>query len=344
MSRAIDVREISAEEYSAFLAGTEHSAFQRLEWLAATQAAYRVRVTTLGFFDGERLVAVGPLLQRRMGPFRLSGFPLRKCGIPTAIPFCAPAAAAPEVLAPLLGWARRRHVQYLQITLPHGVEADGVAPFEPFDNLELDIARPIEAVWKSIPDSQRSCIRKAVRLGVRAHWIAGDEALRTLRRMLDWTYNRQGIAPNISDAFYRELHARRHENGLRILCAVHQNRPVAVTWIFRDAGRCYYWDAASDEGARELNANHLLVWLLIRWAHRKRARVLDFVGSGTGRDAGSRPGIGQFKRSMGARPVRYQIRYRYTPLLHAALIGFRLLQRVRAALRRNKGPRNARRN
>jgi len=219
----------------------------------------------------------------------------------------------------------------MQITLPvskdRAVEADGI---EPLDNLEIDLRQPLELLWKSI-SQQRTSVRKSVREGVRVCWRHEPALLETQELLLKDTYGRQGngMRPNFPPTLYRHALAARQSIGLRVLCASYRGKLIGAVWILADSEKCYYWDAATLHEARALNVNHLLVWVLIRWARRKGFKTLDLIGSSSGGRGGSRPGIGSFKQSMGGRSADYELVYWYSPLMRRALLAYRLFNRLR---------------
>lgn len=331
----IRIRDIAAHEYAAFLADVPHSIFHGTAWLDAVAGTFDLRLRLLGYFRDEVLLAVTPLMGRRIGPFLIWGAPLRKSGTPPAVPFCSPTTLAPLLLRSLREWVARERLGFVQITVPGDMSAESSksGESEPLDNLELDLQPAIEETWKSLSELPRRCVRKAVRMGVRIHWRSSEAMLATQEELVSATYDRQGIRPNIPQRLYRELLARRKDIGLRVLSATHSGRTVAAIWVLSDTRTCHYWDAASLEDARELNANHLQVWCLIRWAYRRGFKKLDFVGTSSGGRAGTRPGIARFKRSMGGQPVEYRILYWYSPLMHAAFVGYRLANRWGQRLR-----------
>lgn len=329
----ITIRELSRNEYAAFLETIPHSAFHRLAWLDAVARTYALRIRMLGYLRDSKLCGVTPLMGRRMGPLMLWGAPLRKCGTPPATPFCSPTEEAAALVPVFRQWARKQRFGYLQITIPAEPEFQTRKGerIEPLDNLELDLDRPLESIWQTLAQ-QKSAVRKAVRSGVRIHFRTTPDLLRVQDDLLAATYERQKLHPNFPRSLYRSILETRTGTGVRVLSAVHRGKTIASIWTFADASRCYYWDAASLPEARDLNANHLLVWSLIRWAHRKGLRTLDFVGTSIGGRGGSRPGIGRFKQSMGGRPAEYRILYRFSRLTRAAFFGYRWLNRLRLGL------------
>lgn len=328
----LEAQEISRDRYQSFLETVPHAVFHRLEWLAVMTSIYPIDILPLGYFCNDDLVAVTPLLRRRLGPLFLWGAPLRKCPVPAATPFCAPAKMSEVILPVLREWVRCHRIGYMQVTLPPPVDnAVFVANrVEILENLELSLSGPLEELWHSLSKKTRYTVRRAVKDGVKVHWHFSADILDTQALLLHDTYGRQGrgARPNYPLALYRALLEARQVTGLRILCATYGNRIIAAVWLFTDARKCYYWDAAASSEGRRFNTNHLLVWCLIRWARRRGLETLDFVGAGKGR-MGERPGIGRFKRSFGARPVEYRIVYWHSLALGTALTVYRALSRLR---------------
>ncbi|HEY3644242.1 MAG TPA: GNAT family N-acetyltransferase [Gammaproteobacteria bacterium] len=329
-----ELRDITRERYADFLRSVSHSLFQSPAWLELVERTYPVRFHPLGcFVDGE-LQAVVPLLSRKLGPAVLWGSPLRQCPVPPATPLCAPSSQAASVLAALPAWVKRQRIGYLQVTVPSRVAAasDTGDWVELLDNLELELPVSLDELWGRLAKKTRYTVRRAIKDGVKLHWASAPAFLEAQTRLLHDTYGRQGIRPNYPFPFYQALFAQRRETGLRVLYASHAGRIIAAAWVLADAERCYYWDAATADEGRELSANHALVWTLLRWAHRRGCKSVDFVGTARGGRAGSRPGIGHFKRAMGAEPVEYQIVYWCSPAYRLALAAYRILARVKRGI------------
>lgn len=327
----IRIQDLPTEHYARFLEKTPHSVFHRPAWLEAVQITYGLRIRLLGYFRGDTLVAVTPLMGRRIGPFMLWGAPLRKCATPPATTFCSPAAHATVLLPHLHGWVQKERFGFFQATIPSNAMPDPFAPslIEPLDNLEVDLRPPLKEIWKSMSEFPRRCVRKAVRKGVHVHWRHGLNFLNIQQALVRSTYERQGIRPNVSQRLYEELLNKRREVGVRVLCASFKGKIVAAIWAFADTEKCYYWDAASLEVARDLNANHLIVWCLIRWARRNGLQKLDFVGTSVGGRGGSRPGIGRFKQSMGGRPIQYSLVYNHSSSVRIAFKIYRFINKLK---------------
>ena len=330
-------REIERSRYAEFLQQSTPSAFHRLEWLEQIERVYSVHLVTLGHFTGEVLVAVTPLIRRRMGIFDLWGSPMRQIPVPPSTSFCVPQEQGCEAWIALQQWAKHRGLAYLQVTLPPGadVQQSRKLHIETVENIEIDLQKPLEQLWQNVSQLPKRCVRGAVRGGVKIHWKFNPRILDDQALLLEQTYAQQGLAPNFPLGFYRALLENRDRLGLKILCATHSGQCVAVIWVMTDRDCCYYWDAAALDEGRKLSANHLLVWSLIRWAKRNGFKTLDFVGAG-GR-AGTKPGIKRFKMSMGGIETSRQIIFKMTPFMHLALNGFRLMSKVKSRLASNLG-------
>lgn len=331
----LQAREIERSHYTEFLRQATSGAFQRLEWLEQVEHVYPVKLFTLGYFSGDELVAVTPLIRRRMGFFELWGSPMRQIPVPPTTSFCIPQEKGEAAWSALQVWAKQHGLAYLQVTLPPGVAVQLTRGLhlESVENIEIDLQQPIEQLWKNVSQLPKRCVRNAVRNGVKVHWKRGRGVLDDQVTLLEQTYTQQGLAPNFPLEFYRVLLEHKDQLGLRILCATHGGQCVAVIWVMTDSDCCYYWDAAALDEGRKLNANHLLVWSLIRWAKRNGFKTLDFVGAG-GR-AGTKPGIKRFKMSMGGVETSRQILFRMTPLMRLALRGFRLMNTIKNHLASN---------
>ena len=242
---------------------------------------------------------------------------------------------ADTVLQSFNAWVREQGLGYVQATLrlPAGALPTAGDTTEKSDNLELRVLRPLPELWQLLAKKTRYTVRRAVKDRVKLHWVSTAKFLTAQSKLLYDTYSRQGIKSNYPINFYQALLEKQRDLHLRVLYASVEGRIIAAAWLFTDKWRCYYWDAVTGTEGRELNASQVLVWCLIRWAHRRGFETLDFVGTSIGGRGGSRPGIGHFKRSMGAQPVEYQIIYWYSPIYRFALGSYRRLERIKTYLR-----------
>ncbi len=332
---AAEIRPLSWDEYSAFLETVAHSPFQRAAWLKLVERFNPIEVMLLGCYAAGSLEAVVPLMRRRVGPLKIYGAPLRRCPVPPATPFCAPRERAESVLSALDTWVRSQGFGYVQVTSPLRAMSPAVGDAsETLDNLELDASKPLQELWQQLPKKNRYTVRRAIKDGVRLHWASGGGFMEAQARLVHDTYARQGVGArsNYPLELYEALLEHRREAGLRVLYATVEGQVVAAAWLLTGSRRCYYWDAVTGEEGRRINANQALVWCLIRWARRHGFDLIDFVGTARGGRGGGRPGIGHFKRSMGATAVEYQIVYWYSPVYRLALRVYRTWSRLRLGI------------
>jgi lipid II:glycine glycyltransferase (peptidoglycan interpeptide bridge formation enzyme) len=230
-------------------------------------------------------------------------------------------------------WVRRRGIGYLQATFPSPGRMPPTAgdAVEILENLELPVARPLPELWQLLPKKTRYTVRSAIKDGVKLHWARDESFIEAQGKLLRDTYARQGtgVRPNYPLGLYRALLSKRRETDVHVLYATFEGRIIAAAWLLADARRCYYWDAVTGDEGRRLSANHVLVWAMIRWAQRRGFETIDFVGTARGGRGGSRPGIGHFKRSMGAQAFAYHIVYWYSPFYRLALRIYRSIANLR---------------
>ncbi len=145
---------------------------------------------------------------------------------------------------------------------------------------------------------------------------------------------RQGLEPNAPSKLYASIFKQREVLKLKVMAATYQRRVIAAIWLLFRNDQCCYWDGASDQPYRRLNATHLLQWEAFRWCLKNDFKVYDMGGGATT----GREGLVRFKRSLGARPVEYSNLYWQTNTMRLALAGYRWAARLRNRLKRRDGP------
>ena len=333
------IREISVVEYSDFIQHhPDRTVFHRVAWLEITARVYGSSIRYLGLFANDTLQGVCPVFVLRKFGFRFYGCPLPGHATPRLLPLI-PYDKREEALAAFDRWAKGNRLSHFQLCwkdpnarLPRGTRA------EILKNLEVPLGRTVEFSWKHVRPKARNEIRYAAyRHGVRIHWIRDKAFLTEYQRLLKSTYTqRQGIAPNFPLELYEELLNKRGSLNLRVVSATRRGRVVAAAWILFDNGRCYWWDGASDHEQRKLSANNLLQWEMLRWCTKRGFNTYDMVGFGgrVKRGRGARPGITQFKESLGARAVDYAVIYWQTALMAVALASYRKVGGISDMLKR----------
>ena len=333
------IREISVADYSEFI---QHhpcrTVFHRVAWLETAARVYRSSISYLGLFAGDALLGVCPVFVLRKFGFRLYGCSLPGHATPRLLPLI-PDGKRGEALAAFDVWVKKNRISHFQLCWKDtGAKFPRGTRVEILKNLEVPLGATVDANWKQVKPKARNEIRYAAyRYRVRIHWVRDEAFLTKYQRLLQSTYTqRQGIAPNFPPELYRELLKERESLNLRMVSATQHDKMVAAAWILFDNDRCYWWDGASDHEQRKLSANNLLQWEMLRWCTKRGFKVYDMVGFG-GRvksGSGARPGITDFKESLGAHAVDYAVLYWQTGLLRLALASYRRIRRISDSLKR----------
>jgi hypothetical protein len=271
-------------------------------------------------------------------------------------------AAGNAVCAALTGLTDRG-LRALFVQPPHGGDLVGQrlerlgfhssgAGIAPAATLELDLARPVEALHRALRSGTRGSIRQAARRGVEVR--AGTERdLPTVAELMSATAAHHRFS-SFPLPYLRALYRHLAPDGyVKIFIAEHAGVPVAAQVVtccggvakLRLVGMRRSTPAASGAAA-------LLQWETIQWAKRNGHRWFDFGGiaasavdaiqAGPAGLADRVNGRDYFKASFGGRPVRYPqaverfsgifVRVGYD-LAQRSDLGRRTIRRVRQFLR-----------
>jgi hypothetical protein len=313
----------------------QHTIFHTASWLRGLSQAFGTRVKYLGLFENEDLIGVCPLLIKRLYGVTIQGSWLPQHSTPPLYPLI-PSGRDAEIIHAFDAWVRENGLSHFQLcwrgirtSLPPKVRV------EIGEVQVVEVGSSCENLWKQIHPRQRNHIRFAVREGVMVHWVRDASFLPTYARLIASTWQeRQGLKPNTPFGFYTSLFNQRHTLKLQVMAATYRGRVIAAIWLLHRNGQCCYWDGASDQTYRRLNATHLLQWEAFRWCLNNKIRVYDMGGGATA----GREGIVRFKRSLGARPVEHSVLYWQTTTMRLALAGYRWIAHVRNRSKRHGRP------
>lgn len=299
---------IDRHQYAARLQASEQDCpFLAPEWLEAAADSVNGRVR---FLASEELRGLLPLVEREFGPVRIAGSPLRKTGTPVALPLpCAPGEER-RWLSEVANWAKASSCALVQVTSPIPPEPEwGCDRVELFENLEIDLSVSCDALWKQLSDLPRRMIKRALRNGFKAHLSPNSGASGHHQSLVNGIYAMQNQKPIYKKRHYAAVQTPPLARALDTLSISRNGRVVGSLMSLRDAQRAYYWDVAVEHDARAEGAGHLLLWAWLRWCKRHGLQTADLMGPPSGGRGSSRPGIGRFKLSFGARPRPYWILY-----------------------------------
>jgi GNAT superfamily N-acetyltransferase len=275
-------------------------------WLSASAAATGGQL----LHPADELPLAGPLLVRRIGPYRVGGSPLPKSGTPITAGLRGSAYDNTAQLTALGRWFRGSGLSLLQVTSPTRPGDCGASRVEQIQNLEIDLEQDCQVLWDRLSPLPRRMVRKAVRTGIRVSWVdpSGPHLDAHLRLARD-IFKAHGEAPVYRPQHYQAIQQAPLKQHVRMFMASQHGKPLGYLVSVRDGDRAYYWDVAVDSGGRADGAGHLLLWTWMRWCKRKGIRRLDLIGPPEGGRAGRRAGIGRFKLSFGAIATDYWVVY-----------------------------------
>lgn len=304
------VSPLDKESYKKFYETQKNTFFNSPEWYEILFKVYNVDAQYLGISREGELVAVLPVITRKMWGLSIYGAPLPQISTPVCLyPLLGPENVVDsEILEAIDHWITANNWKYMQLCWPIDGSPPAHVSVESRQIVEIDLEKPLAEIWGQIKREARNRIRYAVRSGIRVHLNMSDKFMDEYPRLLQCVYDfSQGIRPNTPPSLFKEVRKRLSMLPLKIFTATRNDRVVAMLWIFYDQDACYYWEGAADEVGKKYAANNLLHWEVIRWAHKQGLKRYDMVGaSGRG---GRRDGILRYKQSLGAQTRECKMLY-----------------------------------
>ncbi|MDR3602408.1 MAG: GNAT family N-acetyltransferase [Desulfosporosinus sp.] len=314
----LKLQAIERQVWQEFLNGTSQgSLFHRWEWQDIIEAGFGVRVNRLGIVDQNGVLrGLLPLVEKKMSLLRLAGSPLSGVATPHSGPLGS--VSLVEVLAALEAYASKKHLDYLELSLPEVQEKDVLAQngytVQELSTLDLHIPADVEALWNGLEVRCRTAVRKAEKSGVEV------VEPQTLEEWLDpyyelscGVYRRQEKEPPFSKAYFRALWQNLYPSGdLLVLLARYEGKIIAGQIFPRDREVGYYLDGVSDREYNKVAPNNILQWEYLKRAQTLGIQLYDMVGANI-------PSIAKFKKSFGSTERSYLYAYRNRSL--AARVG-----------------------
>lgn len=285
------------------LAHPEANAFHSAAWAAVLQKTYGHQPLYLRCREGDRPLALVPLMQVR------SLFRVRR-GI--ALPFsdfCHPLFFDPgcksEVFRRLCALGAARRWQYLELRGAHGVPPTAV-PSVSYHSHQLDLRGGYAQVASRFRPSVRQALRKIERDGQLTATVEHSEAaVRAFFALHTLTRRRHGLPPQ-PWRFFHHIHREiiRREQGFVVLVR-RGGKPVAGMVFFHWGRTAIYKFGASDKTYQELRPNTLALATALQTLAAGPAQALHF-----GRSSLLNAGLRRFKLTWGATEGKLHY-YRY---------------------------------
>lgn len=132
-----------------------------------------------------------------------------------------------------------------------------------------------DILFANLTQKTRYNVRVAQKHGVEIR-VAGKEYLDDFMRLMQMTGERDGFS--IRPKIYFERMLDELGEYCRLYMAFYEGQPVSGAITTNYAGKACYIYGASDNAHRNVMANYLIQWEMIRWAVETHCTVYDFQG------------------------------------------------------------------
>lgn len=168
---------------------------------------------------------------------------------------------------------------------------DQDALIQPRKNMVLDLkGHDEESIMMHFSKKCRSSIRGGLRKGVQVRYSRSDEDIEMMHETYRIMAERNGITTRSVDYFKK---IRDEYENTRVYIVTHEEDLLAAALTINYHGKMYYLYAGSTNTKRNLNANHVMNYEMIRWGLEEEAEQYDFGGFFEVGD-----GLYQFKKSF----------------------------------------------
>ncbi|MEW5875058.1 MAG: GNAT family N-acetyltransferase [Candidatus Zixiibacteriota bacterium] len=147
---------------------------------------------------------------------------------------------------------------------------------------EIDLSRPLDALFEAMTPACRRCIRKSEREGVTVVSVQDDQFPSEYHSQLVEVFSRQSLAPTYGECRVRSLISHLLPTG-RLLLARAQDRDgrCIATGIFPAMnGTMYFWGGASSQSSLLLRPNEAVQWFAMRYWRDRGVTKYDMGGGG----------------------------------------------------------------
>lgn len=302
----MNFKNVKRNEWHAIIDESEEaSIFHTLNWLSFQKEFFNLE---------ENLViiknkAIFPVFFKKKGIFRIIGSPVPETGaIYCGIAFANINEAEKEKLAcRLLNFKVRSRDSFFIKTVNNfnpallvncGFEVEKVS------NLILNLERSENELWRNMDKKARNAVRKAEKNNIFVEFFRKNKSKGKIEEyysMVAETAERNKILP-LPQRFY-ELIFEKLENHSLLSLAFYNSKPVAGAVFLNFKDKAIYFDGASREKYKSLQASSLIQWEFIRRAKEDGIRIYDFGGAGIER-------IARFKERFGGEKVYYYRAYK----------------------------------
>lgn len=144
---------------------------------------------------------------------------------------------------------------------------------------QLDLTRPEEILFKNLASKTRYNINLAYKKGVRIFENTSAEGMEQYIEILKETTKRQGFYAHSPDYFRHMWEKLGTSGNLRIFNAVYEDQVLTCWIMFIFNGIIYYPYGSSRSIHRDVMANNLMMWEMIKLGKKEKCSMLDMWGS-----------------------------------------------------------------
>ena len=171
----------------------------------------------------------------------------------------------------------------------------------------LDLTKPEEDLLAGMKSKTRYNVRLAEKKGVRVVEDSSEKGFEEYWQLMEETTNRQAFYAHDKAYHLKMWQMMKKAGQAHLFKAVYKGKTLSAWIVFVLNGVLYYPYGASSREHRELMANNLLAWEVIKFGKRKKLKKFDMWGSlGTDPDR-SDPWFGfhKFKEGYGGELVEF---------------------------------------
>ncbi|MFH1959465.1 MAG: peptidoglycan bridge formation glycyltransferase FemA/FemB family protein [Patescibacteria group bacterium] len=302
------IRSIRSEEKEIYNLAISHP-LQSWEW-GNFREKTGVKVERLGFFEGEKLIKG---LQVTFHTIPLPGINKQVGYLPKGF------TPDEDQISALKQLAKRHNALFIKIepNLLHSANTppnfnqlikilknNGAVPGRPLFTkytFRLDLTQPEDKLFANLSSKTRYNVNLAYKKGVKIFENSTEDGMDQYIQILEETKSRQGFYAHNPDYFKKMWQTMSDSGMIKIFSATYQDE-VLTSWImFVFNNVLYYPYGASRSHHRNVMANNLMMWEMIRYGKEEGCHTFDMWGSLGPNPSKKNPwyGFHRFKKGYG---------------------------------------------
>jgi len=256
---------------SLLLSNPNSSFFHTSAWAKVLWETYGYRPVYFTFIDGNRLLALIPVMEIRS---IITGY--RGVSLPFS-DYCEPLTTTKfqtqDIIDFIKEYARVHHWKSIE---SRGGQYPGIAPSKSFYRHTLNLTIGTEELFSRFIRHKRKNIRKAIREGVVVSIHQSLEALKEYYRLHCITRKKHGVPPQ-PFSFFRKIHEHIISQDMGFIALATYNKTNIGGCVFFNFGKKALWKfGASDHAYQHLRPTDILAWEAMKLYVEKGYQSLCF--------------------------------------------------------------------